>query len=339
MPVRVALDAVGGDHAPSVVVEGALRALREAPGRLQVQLFGPEALVRDALAAAGGTDHPDVTVVDAPDVVGMEESPAAALKTKPRSSISLGVAAVRDGAADAFASAGNTGACMAAGLFVLGRLPGVLRPALPGVLPSVNGSCLVVDVGANVDCRPEHLVQFAHMGAVYAEYAMGRTNPSIALLSVGEEETKGNEATKEAHERLRGAEGLNFVGNLEGRDILRHGADVFICDGFVGNIVLKLAESVASVLPQLIKQEIGRQGLSQEQAGTIAGVLRGTMAPFNPENVGGTPLLGVAGPLFIGHGDSSARAIEQMLYRAAEFVEGRLTERIQDALGGAQSEA
>ena len=339
MPVRVAVDAVGGDHAPGVVVEGALRALRAAPDRLRIALYGPEAQVRAALDAAGGEDDDGVEVVDAPDVVGMDESPAAALKTKPRSSIGLGVAAVREGRADAFASAGNTGAVMAAATLVLGRIPGVLRPAIPGIFPTTGGSCLVVDVGANVDCRPEHLVQFARMGKIYAERVLGRPDPSVALISVGEEPTKGNEAVKEAHERLRAAEGLRFVGNVEGRDLLRHGADVCVCDGFTGNIVLKLAESVATVLPELVRNEIGRQGLGQEAAGAVARVLKGTMAPFDYENFGGLPLLGVAGAVVIGHGGSTARAIEQMILRAVETVEQEVTPRIAASLGGVPSEA
>jgi len=334
MPVRVAVDAVGGDDAPGVVVEGVLRALQGAAGRLRVALVGPAEMVRSVLEAQGGSESTEITVVDAPECIGMEETPAAALKGKPRSSIHVGVGAVRDGHADAFASAGNTGAVMAAATFVLGRLPGVLRPAIPGIFPTTGGSCLVVDVGANVDCKPEHLVQFARMGKVYAERVLGRPDPSVALLSVGEEPSKGNEAVKEAHERLRESDDIRFVGNVEGRDLLKHAADVCVCDGFTGNIVLKLAESVATVLPMLVRNEVIAQGLSADEAALVSRVLRGTMAPFESDNVGGLPLLGIAGAVMIGHGGSSAKAIEQMVLRAAEVVEEGVTARIAEALAG-----
>jgi glycerol-3-phosphate acyltransferase PlsX len=334
MPVRVAVDAVGGDDAPRVVVEGALQALRAADGRLRVALVGPAESVREELAACGGQEVEGLTVVEAPECIGMEESPAAALKGKPRSSIHVGIGAVRDGHADAFASAGNTGAVMAAATVLLGRLPGVLRPAIPGIFPTTGGSCLVVDVGANVDCKPEHLVQFARMGKIYAERVLHRPDPSVALLSVGEEPSKGNEAVKEAHERLREGGDVRFVGNVEGRDLLQHAADVCVCDGFTGNVVLKLAESVATVLPELVRNEVRAQRLEPEQAALVAGVLRGAMAPFDYENVGGLPLLGIAGAVMIGHGGSSARAIEQMILRAAEVVEQSVTSRIAEALGG-----
>jgi glycerol-3-phosphate acyltransferase PlsX len=335
MPVRVAVDAVGGDHAPGVVIDGALQALGRSDGRLVVALVGPEEAIREALADLGASEStPGLSIVDAPEVIGMEESPAAALKGKPRSSIHVGVGAVRDGHADAFASAGNTGAVMAAATFLLGRLPGVLRPAIPGTFPTTRGSCLVVDVGANVDCKPEHLVQFARMGKIYAERVLGLDAPAVALLSVGEEPTKGNEAVKEAHERLRECSDVNFVGNVEGRDLLQHAADVCVCDGFTGNIVLKLAESVATVLPALVRNEVAAQGLSLDEAALVGRVLRGTMAPFEYENFGGLPLLGIAGAVIIGHGGSSARAIEQMILRAAEVVEQGVTPRIAEALGG-----
>jgi glycerol-3-phosphate acyltransferase PlsX len=273
-------------------------------------------------------------VVDAPEIIGMDDAPGAALKGKPRSSIHAGIGLVRDGAADAFASAGNTGAVMAVATFLLGRLPGVLRPAIPGTFPTTGGSCLVVDVGANVDCKPEHLVQFGRMGKIYAERVLHRDNPSVALLSVGEEPTKGNEVVKEAHERMLEVADIRFVGNVEGRDLLQHAADVCVCDGFTGNIVLKLAESVSTVLPALIRNEVERQGLTADEAALISSVLRGTMRPFDYENFGGLPLLGIAGAVIIGHGGSSVRAIEQMILRAAEVVEQEVTSRIAEALGG-----
>ena len=331
---------MGGDHAPAVVVEGAVRAARERPGQLRVLLFGPEAELRRALDAHAAADLP-IEVVDAPEVIGMAESPTAALKGKPASSIHRGLGAHKAGRADAFVSAGNTGAVMAAALRVCGRLPGVLRPSLPGYFPTTHGTCVVLDVGANVDCKPEHLVQFAQMGRIFASVAFHTPDPSVALVNVGEEPGKGTEAVKDAFERLGAlaeqgdgetAGGLRFTGNIEGRDLFRHGADVAVCDGFVGNVLLKLGESLTTVLPELIRREIERQGLSPDEAATVGRVLRGVMAPFDYENHGGAPLLGIDGTVLIGHGGSSARAIEQLIYSAAELAEERVTARIAEAL-------
>ncbi|MGB3545236.1 phosphate acyltransferase PlsX [Rubrivirga sp.] len=334
MPVRVAVDAMGGDHAPSVVVEGVLEAVEEAGDRIGVLLVGPEEQVRAELQKHGADDG-RVRVVDAPQVIEMGESPTVALKQKPQSSVHVGIGAVKAGRADAFASAGNTGAVMAAALFGLGRLPGVLRPALPGYLPTPSGTCVLLDVGANVEVRPEHLVQFAQMGAVFGSAFLDKEDPSVGLVNVGEEPGKGTDTVKEAHQTMaalgeRGA--FRFVGNVEGRDILQHGADVCVCDGFVGNVVLKLAESVATILPQMVKAEIGRQALEAEQAQTVGGVLKGMLAPFDYQAFGGVPMLGIDGTVVIGHGGSSSMACRQMVLSAASLVEQNLTARIARAL-------
>jgi glycerol-3-phosphate acyltransferase PlsX len=317
MAVRVALDAVGGDHAPGVVIEGAVQALHQSEGDLEVVLIGPEETVRAALAEHD-TDGLALDVLDAPEVIGMAESPTAALKGKPRSSIHVGLGAHKQGAVDAFASAGNTGAMMAASLFTLGRLPGVSRPALPGYFPTTQSFSIVIDVGANVDSKPEHLVQFAQMGQVYAERVMHREGATVGLLNVGEEPGKGNDAAKAAYDLLAETGGLNFVGNMEGRDIMHHAADVIVCDGFVGNIVLKLGESLRTALPELIGAEIQRQGLDADEVGLIKRVFGNVTKPFNYEEYGGVPLLGVSGVAVVGHGGSSARAIATMVRRAAE---------------------
>ena len=241
-------------------------------------------------------------MVHASETIGMAESPSAALKSKPDSSIHVGIGAVKRGAADAFASAGNTGAVMATALFGLGRLPGVLRPCLPGYLPTPTGTVVVLDVGANIEVRPEHLVQFAQMGSVFGAFYIGTESPSVALINVGEEPGKGTDLLKETYHLLEETDGIRFVGNVEGRDILQHGADVCICDGFVGNVVLKLAESVATILPQMVRAEIGRQGLGAEQAGLVGGVLKGMLTPFDYQTFGGSPLLGIDGTVVIGHG-------------------------------------
>ncbi len=336
--MQVAVDAVGGDHAPGVVIEGAMAALREAGGALEVLLVGPEATVRDALAAhdAGGLA---LRVVDAPETIGMDEAPGAAVKAKPRSSIHVGLGMVKAGEADAFASAGNTGAVMAAALFGLGRLPGVARPALPTIFPTVNSHCILVDAGANLDCKPEHLAQFAQMGRIYMERVFGREGATVGLLNVGEEPSKGNEAAKAAHRLLAEIDGLPFVGNVEGNGIMQHAADVVVCDGFVGNIVLKLGESVKTVLPQLIGAQVQAQGLGGNGGGEVAGLLKrvlgGVTRQFSYEEFGGMPLLGVDGAVVIGHGSSSARAIANMIGAAAEVAR----KDVRGAIAGALVEA
>ncbi len=316
MPIKIAVDAMGGDHAPGVVVEGAINAAKADPD-IEVMLFGPA----DQLEALCPTDcPPSVTFVDAPDVIGMDESPTAALRKKTDSSIHRGVAAHKAGKADAFVSAGNTGAAMAVSLVTLGRLGSFSRPSVIGLFPSLKGRVVVVDVGTNVDCKPEHLLHFAVMGSVYAERILGRENPSVGLLNVGEEKGKGNELTKEAFALLESHEHIHFAGNIEGRDILAHAVDVVVCDGFVGNIILKLGESVASVLPKMIGMEMQKLGLSPEEQQLVGKTLAGVQKKFDYEEFGGAPLLGVDGNVMIGHGGSTARAIENMVLGGAQLV-------------------
>lgn len=312
MPLRVAVDAMGGDDAPSVTVEGAVRASQE----VDVLLVGREEELRKELAPYGET--PGVHIVNAPDVIGMAEAPAAAVKGKPQSSIHLGIGLHREGRADAFVSAGNTGAVMAASLFMLGRVDGVSRPAVIGFFPSIHGASIVLDVGTNVDCKPEHLLQFGRMGSIYAEAVLGRENPRVALLNVGEEPGKGNELVKAAYSLFEQAERLNFIGNIEGRDILMHVADVVVCDGFIGNVLLKFGESVANVVPTMLGAAIHNSDLSPEDAAKLKGVFGGVRKQFDYEEFGGAPLLGIKGTVLIGHGGSSARAIERMILTAAQ---------------------
>jgi glycerol-3-phosphate acyltransferase PlsX len=333
MAIRVAVDAMGGDQAPSAVVAGAVQAVRHAPDDLQLLLFGPAARIREELADHEGAEGYPIQVVDAPDVIGMGESPAAAVKSKQRSSIHVGLGAHKQGQADAFVSAGNTGAVMAASLFILGRLPGVSRPSVIGFFPTTESYCIVLDVGTNVDCKPEHLVEFARMGSIYAERVMNRERPVVALMNIGEEPGKGNDQVKAAYQLLQEAPGLNFRGNIEGRDVLHHAADVVVCDGFVGNVMLKLGESVATALKQMVGQEMIRQDLAQEDQHTVAKVLAGVQRRFDYEEYGGAPLLGVDGTVLIGHGGSTPRAIERLICAAAEMVERRVTTSISAALG------
>lgn len=322
---------MGGDRAPSVVVEGAVRAVQHASGEVHALLFGPEISLRSELDRHDTGGLP-LQVVDAPEVIGMGEAPAAAVKGKPRSSIHLGLAAQKRGEADAFVSVGNTGAVMAASLFILGRLPGVARPAAIGFYPTTESFCIVLDVGTNVDAKPEHLVQFAQMGSVYAERIMHRARPVVALMNIGEEPGKGNDQVKAAYALLREQPDLHFRGNIEGRDLMHHAADVVVCDGFVGNVMLKLGESMPAALTEMVRQEMERQGLTEEERAVVARVLHGVQQPFNYEEFGGTPLLGVAGNVLIGHGGSSARAIERLILTAAEVAQQDVAGSIAAAL-------
>jgi glycerol-3-phosphate acyltransferase PlsX len=331
MSIRIAVDAMGGDDAPDSVVEGVVRAVRESDERLRILLVGKEDELRERYEVLS-SDLP-IEIVHAPQVIGMDEPPAVAVKRKPESSIHTGLALHASGRANAFVSAGNTGAVMAASLFILGRVSGVQRPTLIGYYPTVRGTCIVLDVGANVDCKPEHLLQFAEMGSVYAKWFLQRPDPTVALLNIGEEPGKGNELSKDAYPLLEKSRTVRFLGNIEGRDIMQHAADVVVCDGFVGNIILKLGESVASVLPRLISDEMKRQEISERDQQMIARVVGGVRSAFDYEEYGGTPLLGINGTVMIGHGGSSPRAIRQLVMVAAQMAEANLSGSIAEALG------
>lgn len=331
MVIKVAVDAMGGDAAPAVVVEGAVRAVQASNGALDLLLFGKREAISAELRRLEAQDLP-LSVHHADEVIGMGDSPAQAIKTKTQSSIHLGLGAHKAGLAHAFVSAGNTGAVMAVSLFVLGRLPGVSRPSLVGFYPTTQGFSLLLDVGSNVDCKPEHLVQFAQMGTTYAERILHRNEPTVGLMNIGEEPGKGNEQAKAAYELLREAPGIRFIGNIEGRDLLHHGADVVVADGFVGNVVLKLGESITTALPVLVGQAMERLRLTADQQALVAGVLQETRQPFNYENYGGAPLLGVAGNVIIGHGGSTPRAIEQMIYAGAELARQEVSRAIAGAM-------
>lgn len=310
---------MGGDDAPDVVVEGAVRAARKRED-LDLLLFGPESTVSDALGAHADAADLPIRVVDAPDVIGMGEAPATAVKTKRNSSIHRGLGAHDDGAADAFVSAGNTGAVMAAAIFVLGRVPGVERPSIAGFFPTTEGFSIVLDIGSNVDCRGEHLHQFARMGTIYTERVLKMDAPSVALINVGEERGKGNEQVKAAYDLIDADDSVHFAGNIEGDDIFYHAADIVVCDGFVGNIMLKFGESITTVLPDMTRAEMERQELGAEEQQVVHRVLKGVLSGFDAEERGGAPLLGVDGHVLIGHGRSSALAVEQMIYSATELA-------------------
>jgi glycerol-3-phosphate acyltransferase PlsX len=321
--IAIAVDAMGGDHAPGVIVEGALQAVRAAGGRFAVVLVGQEDLIRRELAAC--TRHrltaPDhlVRVVHAPQVITMDDAPNAALRAKRESSIAVGLTLHKDGGVQGFVSAGNTGAVLSGSTLILGRVEGVGRPTMGALVPTTSGPCFLVDAGANVDCKPRHLFEFATMGAIYMSSLCGVPHPRVGLLNIGEEETKGNDVVLETFRLLKSST-LNFIGNVEGRDILAGHADVVVCDGFTGNILLKFGESVPAFFKTKFLAFAGKSVANKLIALVARNGLRSVMREFDYQEHGGIPLLGVNGVSIIGHGGSTARAVTNMIYRAEEMV-------------------
>ena len=328
--LTIAVDAMGGDHAPAHVVEGALLAAREGAGRFAVTLVGREDAVRAELRRLAAPEGL-LGLVHASEVVEMHDAPNAALKAKRDSSMAVGIALHRDGKADAFVSAGNTGAVLSASTLILGRVRGVGRPTIGALLPTASRPCFLVDAGANVDCKARHLYEFAVMGSIYVASMLGVERPRVGLLNVGEEEGKGNEVSQETYALLK-ASALNFAGNVEGRDILRGAVDVVVCDGFVGNILLKFGESI----PAFFKAKftaLAAGSLTAKLAGLAARKsLRAVMKELDYQEHGGVPLLGVNGVSIIGHGGSPPKAIKNMILRAEETARHRINQRIEDAL-------
>ncbi len=324
--IRIALDAMGSDNAPHVEVEGAAQALKELPAEFQIQLVGRKADIEGALARLpGGGDRTRIEIVDAPEVVGMGDKPLAAIRGKPRSSIAVGLDLQKQGKSDAFISAGNTGAVLAASTLLLRLHPGVQRAAIGALFPSAGQPVLVLDGGATVDCDARELVGFAHLGSVYARDVLGRPSPSVGLLNIGEEDEKGNAVVKEAHQLLKQTTGIRYIGNVEGRDIPVAEArgqplDVVVCDGFVGNVVLKFYESAGRVFVSLIKRE-APDVLQRPEMGNVLKVL-------DYATYGGAPLLGVQGVVIICHGASPAKAIRNAIRVAGQAVRSHLSDDI-----------
>ncbi|MDZ7715398.1 MAG: phosphate acyltransferase PlsX [Balneolaceae bacterium] len=320
----IAVDAVGGDHYPESPVKGAIEATQEL-NDLNVILLGPEDMIKRELDSHEH-DTERVHVQHAPQIVDMDESPSKAVKTKRESSIAVGLGMQKAGKCEGFVSTGNTGALLAASTLILGKLEGVHRPTIAATYPTVKGFRLLVDAGANLEMRPEMYIQFAQMASIYVEQVMGVENPKVGLLNVGEEEEKGTDEVKQAFKDLQSLD--NFVGNLEGRDILPAKADVFVCDGFVGNLLLKLGESIPENLEQFIGLGIQKLDLNKEQAEQVKKVLRVSLAQFNYETVGGVPFLGVDGVSMVGHGGSSPRAVKNMILNAVKCVEHNVNDKI-----------
>lgn len=324
--IRIALDAMGGDYAPAVPVKGAIDAVQELPTSYEIQLVGRRDDIEPELDKHDYTGT-GITIVDAPDVIGMAEKPLAAIRGKRHSSVRVGLELQKTGASDAFISAGNTGAVMAGSRLLLGLHSGVERPAIGALFPTAGSPTLVLDAGANIDCSARELRGFAHIGAVYARDVLGRENPSVGLLNIGEEEEKGNDAVRGAYALLQGDSGFNFVGNVEGRDILSGACDVVVCEGFVGNVVLKFYETVAHLFRGLLEREMERAVLTSEGMQRVFKVL-------DYSEYGGAPLLGVRGVSIICHGRSPARAIKNAIGVAAQSVESQLSQHIAAELAG-----
>ena len=315
---RIAVDALGGDRAPDEVVAGALEAAADG---IEIVLYGPPGL------DAHGLEH-----VEAPDRIEMAEKPAEAVRAKPDSSLVAAVRAVGAGDADAVISAGNTGAMLAAGLLHLRRLPGVFRPAIAVPLPAQNGVSVLIDAGANADSRPEHLVQFAAMGSIFAEEILGRPDPTVRLLSIGEEPEKGDQLTIETHELLRESPSVNFTGNAEGRDLLRGAADVVVTGGFTGNLALKLLEGTIAELLDALRTEIASTPRGKLGGLLIRPAARRLRTRLDPDTYGGAYLLGLKGLAVIAHGNSGRRAVANGIRLAARGVEHRVVERLSERL-------
>ncbi|WP_341526985.1 phosphate acyltransferase PlsX [Nostoc sp. UHCC 0302] len=325
--VRIAIDAMGGDHAPGEIVAGAMRA-REELG-VDILLVGDPHKIEAALPPK--TNMAQVEIVPAEDAIAMDEEPLNAIRRKPKASINVAMDLVKQQRADAVFSAGHSGAAMAAALLRLGRLPGIDRPAIGAVFPTIIAGkpVLILDVGANVDCRPKFLDQFAVLGSAYSQYVLGTAEPKVGLLNIGEEDSKGNDAAVRAHQMLRENSQINFIGNAEGRDVLSGRFDVIVCDGFVGNVLLKFAEAVGEVILQILREELP-QGL-HGQIGTalLKPNLKRIKQRMDHAEHGGALLLGVAGVCLIGHGSSQAPSIFNAIRIAKEAVDNQVLQRIQ----------
>jgi glycerol-3-phosphate acyltransferase PlsX len=323
--VRIAVDAMGGDDAPRVNVDGAIAAVREFG--ISCLLVGRAAEL-ETLVRENGYSGPDIEIVDATEVVTMDDPATSPIRKKRNSSVRVAANCVRDGRAQGLVSAGHTGAAMVCAKMVVGMIEGVDRPALATVLPNLKGHCLLLDVGANPDTKTPHFREFAVMGSIYAELAFHKTAPSIGLMSIGEEDSKGTDKTKEAFKALKET-GLNFIGNVEGRDVFNGSVDVIVTDGFTGNVILKVSEALAEMVQSMLREEIKRT--LQASVGFLLSkaAFRRFKQRVDYSEYGGAPLLGVKGCVIICHGRSSAKAVKNAIKFAAEFSRQNLAEKIQ----------
>lgn len=329
--MKIAIDGMGGDNAPKAVIEGVIQALKEYKG-IEYYITGPKEQIEEELKKYQ-YDEKLVKIVDAREVISPNEHPVMALKKKKDSSICKALKLVKDKECDAVISAGSTGAFLAGCTLIVGRIKGVERPTLAPIMPGKNGSFMIVDAGANVDCKPNYLVQFAKMGKVYYQGVLGNDNPSIGLVNIGAEEEKGNELTKSVHKLLKEEDSLNFVGNVEPRDTSKGDVNVLVCDGFVGNTLLKMYEGVASTLLKMIKEEILSGGImSKIGAGLLSPVFKSLKVKFDYKEYGGAPFLGVEGICIKAHGSSDGKAFKNAIRQTKTFYDNGVLEKIKAEL-------
>jgi len=310
--MKIGLDVLGGDFAPDANLAGAVLAQKELPSDTTIVLIGDQDVILSGLSSLNA-DASNFEIVHAPDCITMHDHPTRALSQKPNSSISVGFGLLAKGQLNAFASTGNTGAMLVGSMYIMNTIPGVIRPCITSTLPSINGSkSIILDVGSNADCKPDVLLQFAVLGSLYSRNVDGHENPRVALLNIGEEASKGNLLTQAAYKLLDEADNINFVGNIEGYDLFSGKADVVVCDGFTGNVVLKQAEGIYSIMR--------KRGIQDE-----------FFDRFNYENYGGTPILGVKGNVIIGHGISNDIAVKNMIIHSADVAGSGLVSRISEA--------
>ncbi|MFA5725200.1 MAG: phosphate acyltransferase PlsX [Candidatus Omnitrophota bacterium] len=331
--MKIVVDAMGGDYAPDVVIQGTLAAVKEYGA--DVILVGDEAKINPLLKKAKYFG-PQISVVHAPETIGMCESAALSVRRKRKSSIVIGVNLVKEGKAGAFFSAGNTGAVVCAATLGLGLIPGVERPGIAIITPTLKGSSLIIDVGANIDPKPTQLLQYAIMADVYSRTILNKTDPSIGLLNIGEEEAKGTEFMRETHELLQ-TSNLNFIGNVEGKDFFSGKADIIVCDGFVGNVALKVSESAVAVMQVFLKRHLLSNPLGKLGLLFLLPSLKRFKKELNYAEYGGAPLLGVNGVTIIGHGRSNVKAIKNAIRVAKEEIERKFNEKIIEAIGKRRS--
>ena len=336
MPMKIAVDAMGGDFAPAEVVQGALQVARNT-AEVSIILVGDEAAIQSVLSAQDNV--PDtVTVRHASQSVAMGEHPVQATRRKRDSSLVVAGMMVKNGEADAAFSAGNTGAAMAIATLDIGRIPGIERPAIGSCIPTINGQALLLDAGANVDCSPRNLLQFGLLGAIYSERVLKVPNPKVGLLNIGAEEGKGNDLTKEAFRLLRNTP-LNFVGNVEGKDVFEHAVDVVVCDGFAGNVLLKSGEGMAEMVFDLFQREMDAHALGADLLDAISPIFRRVTQRVHYSEFGAAPLLGVNGASFIAHGRSNAKAIVGGLRTVITAAGSGYVQAIREALPGFEGQA
>ncbi|MFA5928054.1 MAG: phosphate acyltransferase PlsX [Candidatus Margulisiibacteriota bacterium] len=319
--MKIAVDAMGGDHAPEEVVKGAIVAAKEL--NVEILLVGDQVKIEHELAKHHAKNDPSISIVHASQVVAMGESPVSAIKTKKDSSINVGLNLVKEGKAEGFVSAGNTGAVMSSATLNWGRIKDIERPAIAVVWPSKKGHIVLLDVGANAECKPKHILQFAYLGSIFSEQVLHTKSPKVGLLSIGEEEEKGNTLVAETLPLLKASQ-LNFVGNVESKDIFGGEVDVFVCDGFVGNMLLKFAEGILDFMYGLIKGEIKKNWLAMLGALLLKPVFKSIQKKTDYDECGGALLLGVKGICVISHGRSKAKAIKNAIKVAKESVEANI---------------